>query len=308
MLLPGNGTNGAQNNTFLDSSSNNFTITRNGNTTQGTLSPFSQTGWSNFCGTAGTDYINGGSQTAYTFGTGKYTIEFFVYPTTAGSTDTVFASIESLNTGWYISRNLNAGVALNARAVGAVVSTNSYQIPLHQWTHVVITRNSTATNDTRIFINGVLAVAGTDANNWSGTGSLLLMNAGATGYNAAGYISNVRLIKGSIPTSYQTTSTTAGTTVFTSPSAALTTTSQGATSTDVSLLTCQSNRFVDNSGTPKTITLNGAPSVQAFSPFAPTAAYSASTNGGSPLPFWTVCCGAGAMMLYINLRNKLIRA
>ena len=41
LLLPGNGTNGAQNNTFLDSSTNNFTVTRNGNTTQGTFSPFS---------------------------------------------------------------------------------------------------------------------------------------------------------------------------------------------------------------------------------------------------------------------------
>ena len=40
LLLPGNGTNGAQNNTFLDSSTNNFAITRNGNTTQGTFSPF----------------------------------------------------------------------------------------------------------------------------------------------------------------------------------------------------------------------------------------------------------------------------
>jgi len=33
LLLHGDGTNGAQNNTFLDSSTNNFTITRNGNTT-----------------------------------------------------------------------------------------------------------------------------------------------------------------------------------------------------------------------------------------------------------------------------------
>jgi hypothetical protein len=41
LLLHGDGTNGAQNNTFLDSSTNNFTITRNGNTTQGTFSPFS---------------------------------------------------------------------------------------------------------------------------------------------------------------------------------------------------------------------------------------------------------------------------
>ncbi|NDG30961.1 hypothetical protein EB118_12920 [bacterium] len=46
LLLSGNGTNNAHNNTFLDSSNNNFTITRNGNTTQGTFSPFSQTGWS----------------------------------------------------------------------------------------------------------------------------------------------------------------------------------------------------------------------------------------------------------------------
>ena len=48
LLLNTSSTNGAQNNTFLDSSTNNFTITRNGNTTQGTFTPFSQTGWSNF--------------------------------------------------------------------------------------------------------------------------------------------------------------------------------------------------------------------------------------------------------------------
>ena len=56
LLLPGNGTNGAQNNTFLDSSTNNFTITRNGNTTQGTFSPFSQTGWGNYFDGTG-DYL-----------------------------------------------------------------------------------------------------------------------------------------------------------------------------------------------------------------------------------------------------------
>ena len=37
MLLHGDGTNGAQNNTFLDSSTNNFTVTRNGKTTQGSF-------------------------------------------------------------------------------------------------------------------------------------------------------------------------------------------------------------------------------------------------------------------------------
>ena len=52
LLLHGDGTNGAQNNTFLDSSTNNFTVTRNGNTTQGTNTPFSQADgyWSNYIG------------------------------------------------------------------------------------------------------------------------------------------------------------------------------------------------------------------------------------------------------------------
>jgi hypothetical protein len=46
-------------------------------------------------------------------------------------------------------------------------------------------------------------------------------------------------------------------------------------------LTCQSNRFVDNSSNGYTFTATGTPSVQAFSPFPTTAAYSAGTNGGS---------------------------
>ena len=50
LLLNTTSTNGAQNNTFLDSSSNNFSITRNGNPTQGTFTPFSQAPgyWGNY--------------------------------------------------------------------------------------------------------------------------------------------------------------------------------------------------------------------------------------------------------------------
>ena len=57
MLLHGDGTNGAQNNTFVDSGPNTFTITRNGNTTQGSFSPYGSN-WSNFfSGTSG-QYLN----------------------------------------------------------------------------------------------------------------------------------------------------------------------------------------------------------------------------------------------------------
>jgi hypothetical protein len=71
------------------------------------------------------------------------------------------------------------------------------------------------------------------------------------------------------------------TTTFTPSTTPLTTTSQGATATEVELLTCQSNRFLDNSSNAFSITVTGTPSVQAFSPFAPTAAYDSAVVGGS---------------------------
>jgi hypothetical protein len=70
MLLHGNGTNGAQNNTFLDSSTNNFSITRNGNTTQGTFTPYGAN-WSNYFD--GSSYFT--SSTSQIVPTGSFTVE-----------------------------------------------------------------------------------------------------------------------------------------------------------------------------------------------------------------------------------------
>ncbi len=63
LLINSSSTNGAQNNTFLDSSTNNFAITRNGNTTQGNFTPFNYGG-----GTAQTE----GYYSGYFDGTGDY--------------------------------------------------------------------------------------------------------------------------------------------------------------------------------------------------------------------------------------------
>jgi hypothetical protein len=276
LLLPGNGTNGAQNNTFLDSSSNNFSITRNGNTTQGTFSPFSQTGWSGyFNGT--TDYLLGGNSADYTLGTGDYSIEFWMNASsTSGSTGVMGfgGAVNGVATVFINAASGTANIRMNASG-GTAVTTANNAWSANQWTHVVITR---ASGFCRIFVNGVLQAYAAFSDNLGGAD----LSIGRSYYNLnqeyfTGYLSNVRLVKGSVPTAYQTSVTATGTAVFTPPTAALTDV------TNTKLLTLQSNRFVDTNTqvAAKTITVNGSPSVQAFSPFAPTAAYSAATNGGS---------------------------
>ena len=80
LLIHADATNNKNNHTFIDSSSNNFTFIRNADATQGTFSPFSQTGWSNsFDGTG--DYLTVPDNAAWDFGAGNFTVELWVFPT-----------------------------------------------------------------------------------------------------------------------------------------------------------------------------------------------------------------------------------
>ena len=274
LLLPSNGTNGAQNNTFLDSSTNNFTITRNGNTTQGTFSPFSQTGWSNF--------FDGTSDSLLTPGDtnlvldGDFTIEFFMYLNSLSISAPISSNHGSFTSGAFAAI-ISHGTASNKLSIWAeninnasfIIASNS-TLSILQWYHVALVRNSGVI---RLYLNGV------DEGNTSSSATITL-NGGTTprfrigqywGGTINGYISNLRVVKG----------TALYTGAFTPSTSPLTTTSQGATATEVELLTCQSSRFVDNSTNAFVMTPSGDSSVQAFSPFAPTSEYSASTVGGS---------------------------
>jgi len=261
LLLSGNGTNGAQNNTFLDSGSANggvgFTVTRNGNTTQGTFSPFSQTGWSNYFDGTG-DTLALPNNAAFAMSNGAFTIEFWFY--TDSITQTGYILQTDINsTALYVSFSSST---LRLTDAGTVyVSTPT--LVANTWNHIAVVRSGTGSNQTVIYTNGVAGTAGTCAQSFTQSGPVI----GGNGY--LGYISNLRIVKGSA----------VYTSGFTPPTAPLT------NITNTSLLTCQSNRFVDNStansGSGFAITVNGNTSVQAFSPFAPTAAYSAATVGGS---------------------------
>lgn len=265
MLLTGNGTNGAQNNTFLDSSSNAFSITRNGNTTQGSFSPYGSL-WSNYFG--GSSYLLINHSSSFNLGTSDFCMECFI---NISSTPNLILGKESEY--WLNYSRTDLGTTSNK--IGFSISSSSGWFAVSStttpvvgvWYHIAAVRSGT---DLSLYVNGVregniTIPAGTfDAYSEP-------FNIGAWDYDPSsarmnGYISNVRFVKGSSVYSGSTI------TVPTTPLTAI---------TNTVLLTCQSNRFIDNSSNAFAITVSGTPSVQRFSPFNPTASYSTATIGGS---------------------------
>ncbi len=280
LSLHGNGTNGAQNNTFLDGSTNNFTITRNGNTTQGTFSPFSVADgqWSNYFDGSG-DYLSTPNVAALRLGAGDFTVEAWIYPqrltNTYGQTICgTYGFVSSADRGWSLGLTSTGyfNIFLGGSSGAGFSLTSSTITTINQWSHVAAVRSGTSV---KLYLNGVEVASGTsskdedysvvDLNIGTNRADTLSPATGNAGTSFQGYISSVRIVKG----------TAVYTSAFTPPTAPLT------AITNTSLLTCQSNRFRDASSNNFTITRNGDVRVTPFSPFAPSAAYDPAVNGGS---------------------------
>tara|TARA_R110000868_G_scaffold75474_3_gene217723 strand:+ start:3697 stop:5682 length:1986 start_codon:yes stop_codon:yes gene_type:complete len=266
LLLDTTSTNGQQNNTFLDSSTNNFTITRNGTPTQGSVTPYWPNGyWSNlFNGTS--DYLTTASANIAAL-SGQFTIEGWVYfNSVSSSTQTLCGKWGTSLFGWILQLT-NTAVSFSYGNGTTFTGTLSYAttFTVGTWYHIAIVRNSS--NSVSAYVNGssigtpqTLATSLNSAANF-GIGANL---DGPQQYLNA-YVSNFRLVNG----------TAVYTGNFTPSAYPLT------AITNTSLLICQSNRFRDNSTNNFAITASGTPKVQAFQPFSPAASYTAAAYGGS---------------------------
>jgi hypothetical protein len=258
---------GANNSGIIDNSPVNNIITRFGNTSQGTFSPFSQTGWSTFIGYGAYGYQSLPANTGYDVTGADFTIEFWAnfstWNTMGSSGMVVLGNFISTN-GWYISWNGGVGGNLsfstyNAGAgVASIVSTGitaGTNFQLGTWNHFTVMQK---TNVIYFYLNGAMtySIAAPAA---VGVGQTMYVGVYAQNFSYAGnpyfYYSNLRIIKGTGLYS------TAG---FTPPTTPLTPIA------GTTLLLGQSSNLVDNSGINATITntVSGvAPSSQALSPF-----------------------------------------
>jgi hypothetical protein len=264
-LLLNTGTTNGQNNQgttttngFLDSSSNTFTITRSGTPTQGSITPYWPAGqWSNFFSSS---YLSVADSASLRFGAANFTIEAWVYRTASGTTHTIAAKGASTPTGWVLQVSSADKLVFIDTALSITGATS---IPANTWTYVAVVRAGTSLNQTTLYVNGASDGTGTSATTFSQTDAMRIGTDRSAANGFAGYISNLRLSNTNLTISSTPTTplTASGSTIF---------------------LSCGYNRFVDGSSLTSAITVgSGTPTVQAFQPFSPSAAYTPALYGGS---------------------------
>jgi hypothetical protein len=279
LLIPGAST------TFVDdASTNNFAVTINGDTKPNSFNPYTAGYYSNFFDGTG-DYLSVPSSANLAFGTGDFCVEMWYYQTASAGVALFSNSTSSGGGDAQFEIQLDP-VNLYPRLVGwaSIFLASSVTSSINRWNHLVVNRSGTTAS---MFLNGTRVATATVSNNFSSTNAFNIGRQASNSGYLTGYISNLRAVKGS--SVYDPTQSTI--TVPTSPLTAI---------VNTSLLTCQSNRFIDNSTNALTITVNGNTSISSFDPFVPNSSYSTYGSGyfdgtGDYLTWSGTTVGTGAM-------------
>jgi len=261
-LITSVGANNAVNNSFDDASSNNHTVTANGNSTQNTFSPYRHGGYSaRFDGSG--DYLAVASSADFNVSSGAWTAEAWVYSTgwTTPISQHIFSSFASSTNRSSLYYNSSAGEITywsngSARIEGGSLNAN-------QWYHIALVSDGTTTT---LYVDG--SSVGTTTYTQHDSNMAIYIGtawngAGTTNGYMDGYISDFRFVKGT----------------------AITPSSGGPTErltavTNTKLLTCHLPYMSDGSTTGRSVTVNGNAKPAPFAPYD-YESYSASDNGGS---------------------------
>ena len=203
--------------------------------------PFVGAGYVEFDGTG--DYLSIADSADFDFGTGDFTLEFWVYIKTSGQTDVLFVKRNS-NAVYapFMFILLNGDLQARYSTTGSSWSTTTIKtnanISTNTWHHVVMVRSGSSF--TGFYDGQSVAMTSSSSSLTSNTDDLVIGGDKNTNY-FDGYISNLRVLKG----------TALYTSDFTPPSSPLTAV------TNTKLLTCQGNSISDASSSGHTITVNG---------------------------------------------------
>jgi len=193
LLLYGNGTNGST--TITDNSPSPKTVAPVGNAQISTTQ--SKFGGSSIAFDGAGDYIAiAEASNSFTFGTGDFTVEFWMY-VAANGPRILYDSRPASTSGAYPTIYINTTNKLIYIANSADRITGTTTISLNQWCHVALARSGT---NTKLFLDGVQEGSTyTDSTNYlNGTNRPIV---GANGNNTSfdnynGYIDELRITNG----------------------------------------------------------------------------------------------------------------
>ena len=207
------------NNQFFDTSTNNFTVTRNGNTTQGSFNPFTPTypysvatnGGSAYFDGSG-DYLSLTANAAFTIPSStSFTIEAWIYITNLSyANGNIICANQQASSGYLFLYNPTIGLRFYAGS--GTVDINQGSVTgwtANTWYHVAAVRNGASA--ITLYRNGVSVATGSSTSSF-GTGTFYVGGSPSDSAYMNGYISNFRLVNG----------TAVYTTTFTPPTAPLT--------------------------------------------------------------------------------------
>jgi hypothetical protein len=197
-----------QNKTFIDNSTNAFTITSNGSPVAGAIGPFTATGGTSMYFDGNDDLLVSPSSPNLDFGTSDFTIEMWVNPSNFSGSGGANGLIvrrrtDTIGTGaWAVYLNASGNLLFQDVQNGSVIFTSSSALTVNKWQHVAVTRSGTTI---RGFIDGVLVGSGTSSISYSSTWYLILgmygtaggsWPSGSRGSFFTGYMDDVRITRG----------------------------------------------------------------------------------------------------------------
>lgn len=173
-------------NAFTDDKGNPVT-----NTGSVTWNSTGGVGGSGAAALSGSNRLSATSPTAFTFGTGDFTVEASVYYTTAPGTSGSCANAIGDGNLWQLCSSPTYIGWWNA-AVGAT-RTWSYNFSTSTWYAFAISRTAGLI---RVYVNGALVGSVADSTNMSATGLISIGNVIALGQPVKGLVDDVRITKG----------------------------------------------------------------------------------------------------------------
>jgi len=256
-------TNGLNNSTFIDRSTNDHAITPSGTPTQSSFHPYLDNWSVEFNGTS--DYVRADNAlSTLTSASDPWTIEMWFWSDGNDFTGPAIPiGINASNNGDNVLLYRGGSVIL-----GATTYDFSSTMPQYQWVHIAMTYDGTTlkayhdgtevSSDTVTFLtafsNCVLGIA----TEFDGA------NGGNAGNFTKGWMSNFRVSNNVRYTSSFTPST-----------------SKLSSDANTLFLGLQSNRFIDESSANVTVTPYSSPEISAFNPFGQESEYAPGENKGS---------------------------